>query len=192
MVNLSREKRRALLTAAEAVRIYESDLRDRRTTIYCEDGFSVEIIWGKGNFAHLCGLDYFIDEAKTIPGSARRFYDLLLGTQIDNLVKHVKVREKVSFVQKKSRVICRALRFDGAKIIADSSLKDIAIAFGNELDGKAEEYTWCIGLGLDQKRSTEEHPVYFPRSLRQQSALAAEIHEDGTKTHIITDIVTRI
>ena len=47
--------------AHDAALLYHERLEGRSIKIHCEDDLTLAIVWDAGNFAHLCGLDYYLD-----------------------------------------------------------------------------------------------------------------------------------
>lgn len=63
-VNITKTKEYALAQAHAAALLYHERLEGRSIKIHCEDDLTLAIVWDSGNFAHLCGLDYYLDDSK--------------------------------------------------------------------------------------------------------------------------------
>lgn len=59
-VNITKTKEYALAQAHAAALLYHERLEGRSIKIHCEDDLTLAIVWDSGNFAHLCGLDYYL------------------------------------------------------------------------------------------------------------------------------------
>ena len=76
-------KEYALAQAHAAALLYHERLEGRSIKNHCEDDLTLAIVWDSGNFAHLCGLDYYLDDSKRCRLPPRKLYeDLLRGRRI--------------------------------------------------------------------------------------------------------------
>ena len=82
-VNITKTKEYALAQAHAAALLYHERLEGRSIKNHCEDDLTLAIVWDSGNFAHLCGLDYYLDDSKRCRLPPRKLYeDLLRGRRI--------------------------------------------------------------------------------------------------------------
>ncbi|MSG01450.1 hypothetical protein GKF79_24965, partial [Escherichia coli] len=91
-----------------------------------------------GNFAHLCGLDYYLDDSKRCRLPPRKLYeDLLRGRRISP--KRVSPHGDVQWLKKKADVLTDAMDMSKVTHVVVSGNSRIVLYAGNEV--------WCIGLG---------------------------------------------
>ena len=80
---ISKTMEYALAQAHAAALLYHERLEGRSIKNHCEDDLTLAIVWDSGNFAHLCGLDYYLDDSKRCRLPPRKLYeDLLRGRRI--------------------------------------------------------------------------------------------------------------
>ncbi len=137
-VNITKMKEYALAQAHAAALLYHERLEGRATRIHCEDGLALVIVWDEGNFAHLCGLDYYLDDSKRRRLPPRKLYeDLLKGRRISP--KRVSPHGDVQWLKKKADVLTDAVDMSKVTHVVVSGNSRIVLYAGNEV--------WCIGLG---------------------------------------------
>lgn len=107
-VNITKTKEYALAQAHAAALLYHERLEGRSIKIHCEDDLTLAIVWDAGNFAHLCGLDYYLDDSKRCRLPPRKLYeDLLRGRRISP--KRVSPHGDVQWLKKKADVLTDAM-----------------------------------------------------------------------------------
>ena len=153
--------------------LYHERLEGRATRIHCEDGLALVIVWDEGNFAHLCGLDYYLDDSKRRRLPPRKLYeDLLKGRRISP--KRVSPHGDVQWLKKKADVLTDAMDMSKVTHVVVSGNSRIVLYAGNEV--------WCIGLG----RMRDER--YYPQSLIKKSF--DEVRKTGTIAHTVAAVET--
>ena len=172
-VNITKMKEYALAQAHAAALLYHERLEGRATRIHCEDGLALVIVWDEGNFAHLCGLDYHLDDSKRRRLPPRKLYeDLLKGRRISP--KRVSPHGDVQWLKKKADVLTDAMDMSKVTHVVVSGNSRIVLYAGNEV--------WCIGLGRMRDGR------YYPQSLVKKSF--DEVRKTGTVTHIVAAVET--
>lgn len=169
-MNVTELKQKALDEAARTVTDY-SRLVGKVTRIECEDGFVLPVLWQAGNYAHLCGLDYWKDASRIIGLPSKRFYfDLLLGKHIS--VKNVSPSGNPKWLAGKSEILHKAVCH-----ILDS---DAVVVSGN---GRVDYYVgtdeWVFGISFDKNRKT-----WYPKSLRKDSYQT--VMKPNTPVHVVS------
>lgn len=172
-VNITKTKGYALAQAHAAALLYHERLEGRSIKIHCEDDLTLAIVWDAGNFAHLCGLDYYLDDSKRCRLPPRKLYeDLLRERRISP--KRVSPHGDVQWLKKKADVLTDAMDMSKVTHVVVSGNSRIVLYAGNEV--------WCIGLGRMRDGR------YYPQSLVKKSF--DEVRKTGTVTHIVAAVET--
>ncbi|MBV3121308.1 hypothetical protein KSY59_02965 [Bifidobacterium longum] len=159
--------------AHAAALLYHERLEGRSIKIHCEDDLTLAIVWDAGNFAHLCGLDYYLDDSKRCRLPPRKLYeDLLRERRISP--KRVSPHGDVQWLKKKADVLTDAMDMSKVTHVVVSGNSRIVLYAGNEV--------WCIGLGRMRDGR------YYPQSLVKKSF--DEVRKTGTVTHIVAAVET--
>ena len=172
-VNITKTKEYALAQAHAAALLYHERLEGRSIKIHCEDDLTLAIVWESGNFAHLCGLDYYLDDSKRCRLPPRKLYeDLLRGRRISP--KRVSPHGDVQWLKKKADVLTDAMDMSKVTHVVVPGNSRIVLYAGNEV--------WCIGLGRMRDGR------YYPQPLVKKSF--DEVRKTGTVTHIVAAVET--
>lgn len=156
-----------------AALLYHERLEGRSIKIHCEDDLTLAIVWDSGNFAHLCGLDYYLDDSKRCRLPPRKLYeDLLRGRRISP--KRVSPHGDVQWLKKKADVLTDAMDMSKVTHVVVPGNSRIVLYAGNEV--------WCIGLGRMRDGR------YYPQPLVKKSF--DEVRKTGTVTHIVAAVET--
>ena len=172
-MNITKTKEYALAQAHAAALLYHERLEGRSIKNHCEDDLTLAIVWDSGNFAHLCGLDYYLDDSKRCRLPPRKLYeDLLRGRRISP--KRVSPHGDVQWLKKKADVLTDAMDMSKVTHVVVSGNSRIVLYAGNEV--------WCIGLGRMRDGR------YYPQPLVKKSF--DEVRKTGTVTHIVAAVET--
>ena len=116
--------------------LYHERLEGRSIKIPVND-LTLAIVWDS-NSAHLCGLDYYLDDSKRCRLPLRKLYeDLLRGRRISP--KRVSPHGDVQWLKKKADVLTDAMDMSKVTHVVVPGNSRIVLYAGNEV--------WCIGLG---------------------------------------------
>ena len=172
-MNITKTKEYALAQAHAAALLYHERLEGRSIKIHCEDDLTLAIVWDSGNFAHLCGLDYYLDDSKRCRLPPRKLYeDLLRGRRISP--KRVSPHGDVQWLKKKADALTDAMDMSKVTHVVVPGNSRIVLYAGNEV--------WCIGLGRMRDGR------YYPQPLVKKSF--DEVRKTGTVTHIVAAVET--
>ena len=150
-----------------------SDLKADSIKIHCEDDLTLAIVWDSGNFAHLCGLDYYLDDSKRCRLPPRKLYeDLLRGRRISP--KRVVAHGDVQWLKKKADVLTDAMDMSKVTHVVVSGNSSIVLYAGN--------------AGLVHRSGRMRDGRYYPQSLVKKSF--NEVRKTGTVTHIVAAVET--
>lgn len=162
-----------------------------RHVILDTDTESVDVLWLKRNFMHLCGLDYDVPLRKykghrhgTIVKSEQFFDDLADGSISPRDVRH---HHAPGITADKKSVLSAMLRTpssldeDGHQGgIVDSQSDDYKYFFGTD--------EWCVGIiESEESRVDPDVPVFFPRTLRKGPITGAAIKRKDTGLRVVTN-----
>lgn len=178
---LRRERQRRLLPALrDAARRYAA-IAGRHSLIRCVDGLTVDVLWERRNFEHLCGV--WCDRPPEVIRAGRTteaeyFLDMLHKGRLPAAAIHYADYRRALG---KARALGDALAFDHtARLVVEPDRKGFAYYFGADM--------WCIGIDDDH----DGHPVpsalcdgnvHYPKSLRGQSV--SKRRREGTEPHVI-------
>lgn len=172
-MDVTKAKKSVLAAARKAAPGYAM-LIGMTTTFVCSDGFRLPVRWEASNFAHLCGLDYYVDASRIRRYPYARFHEHLMeGRRISE--RQVAPSGDARWLGYKAEVLANALDLDDAEAVVESGNSRILFYAGNTV--------WCIGIGYDRGGG-----YYYPQSLVRKSYENAM--KPGTKIHPVDHVET--
>ena len=178
-------KRQLLPVLKECAAAYERVLLGKHMILSCDDGLTMDVLWGKENFLHLCGLkcnrpQSMFKTGGQRPGEAVFFFDRLMRGKLspDSLV----VPDR-RIVERKMRVLPLLTQLDALNLeVVHPRKSGICLGVGDS--------QFIVGFAETEEPSVwADGMVMFPRSLRAQNVRA--LAEQNTPIHTVSSIVMR-
>lgn len=161
---------------------YDRLLCGNHTIMQCDSGLTVDILWGKENFMHLCGVhcnrpQSMFRNKGPHPSEVMFFYDQLIAGRLSPDMLTI-ANDRLT--QRKAKVLPLLARLESLDLkIVNTHATGLTLAVGDE--------RFAVGLAPSEHKSRDTgEAVMFPRSLRSQSIW--NLADGHTRIHVVETI----